>query len=169
MYFTFLVSLAVLFVMSYPQTHYTVQGISSQIEFNFGLSVGFFVALTVILGFVMSLGKAAVYKHIPVYYPHHVGAVGGLVGMIGGLGGFFLPIGFGVLLDWTGVWTAPFMLLFVIVAISTVWMHVAIRHMERGRHPALADEKYLSDVPDQPLDAPSAEQGETRLRAQPAQ
>jgi len=169
MYVTFLVSLAVLFVMSYPQTHYTVQGISSQIDFNFGLSVGFFVALTVILGFVMSLGKAAVYKHIPVYYPHHVGAVGGLVGMIGGLGGFFLPIGFGVLLDWTGVWTAPFMLLFVIVAISTVWMHVAIRRMERGRHPALADEKYLSDVPDQPLDAPSAEHGETRLRAQPAQ
>ncbi len=169
MYFTFIVSLAVLFIMSYPQTHYTVQGISSQIDFNFGLSVGFFVTLTVILGFVMSLGKAAVYKHIPVYYPHHVGAVGGLVGMIGGLGGFFLPIGFGVLLDWTGVWTAPFMLLFVIVAISTVWMHIAIRRMERGRHPALADEKYLSDVPEQPLDAPSAEQGGSRLRTQPAQ
>ena len=43
------------------------------------------------------LGKAAVYKHIPVYYPNHVGAVGGLVGMIGGLGGFVLPIAFGVL------------------------------------------------------------------------
>lgn len=35
----------------------------------------------------MSLGKAAVFKHIPVYQPRHVGAVGGLMGMIGGLGG----------------------------------------------------------------------------------
>ena len=43
----------------------------------------------------MALGKAAVYKHIPVYYPKNVGAVGGLVGMIGGLGGFVLPIAFG--------------------------------------------------------------------------
>ncbi len=43
-----------------------------------------FVVLTFILGFFMSLGKAAVYKHIPVYYPMHVGAVGGVVGMIGG-------------------------------------------------------------------------------------
>ena len=155
MYLTFIVSLAVLFVMSYPQTGYIVQGITGPIEFNFGLSVGFFVALTVILGFVMSLGKAAVYKHIPVYYPHHVGSVGGLVGMIGGLGGFFLPIAFGLLLDLTGVWTAPFMLLFVLVAVMTVWMHVAIRRMERRRHPGLADERYLSDVPDRPLDAPS--------------
>jgi len=156
MYLTFIVSLAVLFVMSYPRTSYTVQGITGPIEFDFGLSVGFFVLLTVILGFVMSLGKAAVYKHIPVYYPHHVGSVGGLVGMIGGLGGFFLPIAFGILLDVTGVWTAPFMLLFAIVAVSTVWMHVAIRRMERARYPALAEEKYLSDVPEAPLPGPGA-------------
>ena len=36
--------------------------------------------------------------------------------MIGGLGGFFLPIAFGLLLDFTGVLTAPYMLLFVSVA-----------------------------------------------------
>lgn len=157
MYLTFIVSLIVLFIMSYPQTSYTVSGIQGPIEFNFGLSVKFFVALTVVLGFVMSLGKAAVYKHIPVYYPHHVGSVGGLVGMIGGLGGFFLPIAFGMLLDLTGVWTAPFMLLFVLVAVSTIWMHLAIRRMERARHPALADEKYLSDVPDVPLARPGSD------------
>jgi NNP family nitrate/nitrite transporter-like MFS transporter len=75
--------------------------------------------------------------------------------MIGGLGGFFLPIGFGVLLDATGIWTAPFMLLFVLVAVSTVWMHVAIRRMERARHPGLADERYLSDVPQEPLAKPA--------------
>lgn len=155
MYLTFIGSLLLLFVMSYPQTTYIVQGIAGPIEFNFGLSVGFFVALTVVLGFLMSLGKAAVYKHIPVYYPHHVGSVGGLVGMIGGLGGFVLPIAFGILLDTTGVWTAPYMLLFGIVLVSTVWMHVAIRRMERARHPALAEEIYLSDVPHEPHPAPA--------------
>ncbi len=154
MYLTFIVSLVILFLMSYPHTSYTVAGITGTIEFSFGLSVGFFVFLTVILGFVMSLGKAAVYKHIPVYYPHHVGSVGGLVGMIGGLGGFFLPILFGMLLDYTGVWTAPFMLLFLIVAVSTIWMHVAIRRSELGRHPTLAQERHLSDVPQQPLTKP---------------
>ncbi len=154
MYATFLVSLAVLFVMSYPETSYTVAGIKGAVTFDFGISVGVFLGLTIVLGFMMSLGKAAVYKHIPVYYPHHVGSVGGLVGMIGGLGGFFLPIAYGALLDLTGVWTAPFMLTFLLVAIMTVWMHVAIRRMERRRHPGLEEERYLSDVPDRPLDAP---------------
>lgn len=155
MYLTFIVSLACLFVMSYPQTSYTVQGIKAPIEFTFGVNLTMFVALTVLLGFVMSLGKAAVYKHIPVYYPHHVGSVGGLVGMIGGLGGFVLPISFGVLLDYTGVWTAPYMLMFALVAVSTVWMHVAIRRMEKARHPGLDQEKYLSDVPEHPVAKPT--------------
>ncbi len=154
MYLTFIVSLVCLFIMSYPHTRYVVAGINGPIEFEFGISVYVFVALTVVLGFVMSLGKAAVYKHIPVYYPHHVGAVGGLVGMIGGLGGFFLPISFGILLDATGVWTAPFMLMFVLVAVSTIWMHIAIRNMEKRRHPAIAGDTFLSDVPDAPLPRP---------------
>ena len=156
MYLTFIVSLACLFMMSYPRTDYIVQGIEGPIRFAFGIGLPFFVFLTVLLGFVMSLGKAAVYKHIPVYYPHHVGSVGGLVGMIGGLGGFVLPIAFGILNDWFGVWTSSFMLMFAIVAVSTVWMHVAIRLMERRRHPALADERYLSDVPEEPQPAPKA-------------
>ena len=151
MYFTFIVSLSVLFVMSYPSTVYIVQGVEGPIRFEIRIGLELFVALTVILGFAMSLGKAAVYKHIPVYYPHHVGPVGGLVGMIGGLGGFVLPIAFGILLDLTGVWTAPFMLLFGIVAVSTIWMHVAIRKMQRSRHPELIDETDLSDVPEEPL------------------
>jgi len=87
--------------------------------------------LTVVLGFFMSLGKAAVFKHIPVYYPQHVGVVGGMVGMIGGLGGFFLPLTFGMLNDVVGIWQSCFMLLFLISAGSLVWMHYAIRQAER--------------------------------------
>jgi NNP family nitrate/nitrite transporter-like MFS transporter len=90
-----------------------------------------FVVAVFMLGFFMSLGKAAVYKHIPTYYPDNVGAVGGLVGMIGGLGGFFLPIAFGALYDATGLWSSCFMLLFLVTSISLAWMHLAIRRMER--------------------------------------
>jgi len=157
MYLTFIISLIVLFIMSYPQTTYIVQGIPQAdgtpnlIKFSFGVPLYMFVFLSVILGFVMSLGKAAVYKHIPVYYPHHVGAVGGLVGMIGGLGGFVLPIAFGILLDVFQVWSMVFMLMFVIVAVSTIWMHVAIRRMERAKYPQLRTDTQLSDLPDEPL------------------
>jgi NNP family nitrate/nitrite transporter-like MFS transporter len=91
-----------------------------------------FVAVIFVLGFFMSLGKAAVYKHIPVYYPKHVGAVGGVVGLVGGLGGFVLPIVFGVMNDLTGIWTSCFALLFLIAAASLAWMHFAIRAMERA-------------------------------------
>ncbi len=156
MYLTFIVSLIVLFIMSYPETSYVVQGIPDAegnprlIEFSFGIPLYLFVFLTVILGFVMSLGKAAVYKHIPVYFPHNVGAVGGLVGMIGGLGGFVLPIAFGILLDLTHVWSVVFMLMFVIVGVSTIWMHLAIRKMDRAAHPELRKDTHLSDVPHQP-------------------
>lgn len=151
MYFTFIVSLVCLFIMSYPETRYVINGIEGPIEFQFGVNLPVFVTLTVVLGFVMSLGKAAVYKHIPVYYPDNVGSVGGLVGMIGGLGGFVLPICFGILNDVIGVWTNSFMLLFALVAVSTVWMHVAIRIMERKKYPELVEEKYLSDVPREPV------------------
>lgn len=150
MYLTFTVSLICLFMLSYPETRYTVTGIQGPIEFSFGVGLPLFAFLTIVLGFVMSLGKAAVYKHIPVYYPQHVGSVGGLVGMIGGLGGFVLPIVFGVMNDLTGVWTSCFMLLFVIVLISSIWMHLAIRAMEKRKYPQLSREDELSDLPDRP-------------------
>jgi NNP family nitrate/nitrite transporter-like MFS transporter len=94
----------------------------------------------------MSLGKAAVYKHIPVYYPDHVGSVGGLVGMIGGLGGFVLPIAFGAINDLTGVWTSCFMLLFALVAVALTWMHFAIMRMEKKMIPELRGPKYLPEL-----------------------
>ncbi|WP_436644191.1 nitrate/nitrite transporter [Microbaculum sp. FT89] len=132
MYWTFGVSLLLTFMLSYPNTDYVIHGINGPITFSTSMGLVPFVVAIFVLGFFMSLGKAAVYKHIPVYYPDHVGAVGGLVGMIGGLGGFVLPIAFGVMNDVTGVWTSSFMLLFAIVGVSLLWMHFAIRRMERG-------------------------------------
>jgi len=132
MYWTFLVSLVCLFFLSYPPTTYVVSGIKGPIEFRLETSAVAFMVLVFVLGFFMSLGKAAVFKHIPVYYPDRVGAVGGLVGMIGGLGGFLLPILFGVMNDLTGIWQSCFMALFALTGVALVWMHMAVRAMERG-------------------------------------
>ena len=131
MYWTFLVGIAATFLLSYPPTAYVIDGIEGPIAFRLETSLVGFTIIVFVLGFFMSLGKAAVFKHIPVYYPKDVGAVGGLVGMIGGLGGFVLPIAFGILNDLTGIWTSCFMLLFLIVSGSLVWMHFAVRQMER--------------------------------------
>jgi NNP family nitrate/nitrite transporter-like MFS transporter len=110
------------------------------------------VLLTVVLGFFMSLGKAAVYKHIPVYYPNHVGSVGGVVGLIGGLGGFVLPITFGVMNDLIGVWTSCFMLLTLLVTIALIWMHSVIIAMDKKIDPSRGDPRYLPELELNPHD-----------------
>ncbi|MCB9986803.1 MAG: NarK/NasA family nitrate transporter [Rhodospirillales bacterium] len=146
MYLTFAVSVLCTFLLSYPSTHYIVEGIRGPVEFSLRMTLPAFIALIFVLGFFMSLGKAAVYKHIPVYYPQHVGSVGGLVGMIGGLGGFVLPIVFGFLNDITGIWTSCFMVLFVLVSIAFVWMHVSILALESKRNPTLSEPKYFPEL-----------------------
>jgi len=146
MYWTFGVSVICTFMLSYPNTDYVIHGIEGPIAFSTRMDLIPFIITIFVLGFFMSLGKAAVYKHIPVYYPNHVGSVGGLVGLIGGLGGFVLPIAFGVMNDLTGVWTSCFMLLFLLVAVALLWMHFAIRHMERAQPEAKREE--LPELPE---------------------
>jgi MFS transporter, NNP family, nitrate/nitrite transporter len=77
MYWTFLVSVVCTFILSYPPTQYVVEGIRGPVAFSTRMSLPGFVVVAFVLGFFMSLGKAAVFKHIPVYYPDRVGAVGG--------------------------------------------------------------------------------------------
>jgi NNP family nitrate/nitrite transporter-like MFS transporter len=145
MYITFGVAIVCLFMLSYPETEYVIKSTRGPIHFTTSMGLVPFVVTMFILGFFMSLGKAAVYKHIPVYYPKHVGAVGGLVGMIGGLGGFVLPIAFGAVSDLTGIWTSCFMLLFLLVAVAFAWMHAAVRQMEQK-----AAGKVLPELPQFP-------------------
>jgi NNP family nitrate/nitrite transporter-like MFS transporter len=146
MYITFIGCLSCLFFLSYPATDYVVHGIKEPIAFSLEIGLVPFVMITIMLGFFMSLGKAAVFKHIPVYYPDHVGSVGGLVGLIGGLGGFILPITFGFMNDFIGVWTSCFMVLFVIVGISLVWMHIAILISDQRLHPELRGPQSLPEM-----------------------
>lgn len=142
LYWTFAVSAVCCAVLALPATDYTVRGINGPIAFHFEISWLTFIVVAFVLGFFMAIGKAAVYKHIPVYYPGNVGAVGGLVGMIGGLGGFVLPIAFGALNDLTGVWSSCFMMLFAVVAACLAWMHVAILRLEQAR--AMAEQTMAS-------------------------
>ncbi len=144
-YVVFGVSLLCCFMLSYPPTTYVIEGVRGPITFRTSMGLVPFLVTIGVLGFFMSLGKAAIFKHIPLYYPNHVGAVGGLVGMIGGLGGFILPLAFGALIDVTGVWTSCFALLFLLVGVALGWMHFAIRHMERR-----AARAGTADVPELP-------------------
>ena len=147
MYWTFGVSVVCCFVLSYPPTEYVVQGIRGPMSFRLETGLVAFTVIVFVLGFFMSLGKAAVYKHIPVYYPQHVGSVGGVVGLVGGLGGFVLPILFGALNDLTGVWQSCFM---AAVRSRPRWRWCgctsSIRAMEKGVYGA--ELKKLPELPE---------------------
>ena len=139
MYWTFLAGMASTFVLAFSSIK-TANGPA-----GFGLEIGLnsFMVAVFLLGFFITLGTAAVFKLIPTYYPDNVGAAGGLVSMFGGLGGAVLPVAFGALADKTGLWTSCFMLLFVLAAISLIWMHISIRRMERD---AASGENKLSEI-----------------------
>ncbi len=96
-----------------------------------------FTALVFSLGFLMGLGKAAVYRHIPDYFANDIGVVGGIVGVIGGLGGFFFPLLFGYMLQATGVWTTSWVLLAFFSVGCLAWMHVVVQRLQREQQPDL--------------------------------
>lgn len=104
----------------------------------FPANIWMFTVLIFLVGFWMGIGKAAVYKHIPTYFPHQVGVVGGIVGVIGGLGGWIGPVIFGRLLDWSGIWTTCWIFFAGVSVICLVWMHLVIQHMHRSASPQLA-------------------------------
>ncbi|MNG02290.1 putative nitrate transporter NarT [compost metagenome] len=108
------------------------QGIT-QIKFSANLWV--YVVLVILIGISWGIGKAAVYKHIPEYFPNEVGVVGGMVGLIGGLGGFFGPIIFGYLLNATGLWTSSWIFIFVVSVLCLLWMHRTIIKAMRIKSP----------------------------------
>lgn len=103
----------------------------------FQANVWIFTALVFVIGIATGIGKAAVYKHIPDYFPNDVGVVGGIVGVLGGLGGFVGPIIFGMSLKFTGIWTTCWMLLAVLITICLVWMHWTITRMMNESAPKL--------------------------------
>ncbi|MDT0164257.1 nitrate/nitrite transporter [Actinotalea sp. AC32] len=155
MYGTFATMLVATGVLMMPYG-YIVLRVSPEVEpsgvrevLPYELTVVTFTLLVLVVGVAMGIGKAAVFKHIPEYFPADVGAVGGLVGTLGALGGFFLPPMFAYLQAWTGMAQSTFFLLFVLTAVSAVWMHVTIHRMQGKRSPEVRKE---IDEP-QPADA----------------
>lgn len=102
---------------------------------KFEANMWVYLVLVILIGISWGIGKAAVYKHIPEYFPNEIGVVGGMVGLIGGLGGFLGPIVFGYLLTSTGFWTSSWFFIFAIATICLIWMHKTIIKAIRKNNP----------------------------------
>ena len=134
------VSWICLFLLSYPQTDFTVLTVNGPATFHLGLNIYAFTALMGVLGVAFAFGKASVFKYISDDYSHNIGAISGIVGLAGGLGGFVLPILFGALMDLTGIRSSAFMLMYGVVWVSLIWMYwTEVRRAQvMGSHTASA-------------------------------
>jgi NNP family nitrate/nitrite transporter-like MFS transporter len=153
MYITFGTMLVTTGILLMPYGYIVIEradgGTSEILPWQVG--VGLFTLLVFITGCAMGIGKAAVYKHIPEYFPHDVGAVGGLVGSIGALGGFFLPPMFAYATEWTGAPQATFGVLFVVTLIAALWMHFTVVRMLHRASPDLTNKFEHDDSGETPV------------------
>ncbi len=129
MYAVFFVMTTAAFLLALPPFTLTFDGIGR--TFHYQLGIAPFTALVFLLGAGMGVGKAAVYKYIPEYFPQDIGAVGGLVGMLGALGGFFLPPLFTLTQSALHVPQMTFGVLFLLTGISFAWLHVTVLSIVR--------------------------------------
>ncbi len=139
-YWTFGAMLVVTGILMMPNGHIVISHPDGTQSEHLAYSIGLvpFAVLVFLLGCAMGIGKAAVFKHIPEYFPDNVGAVGGLVGMLGGLGGFFLPPLFAYTKAWSGFPSSTFFVLFVLTLVCAVWMHWTVVRMLHAESPELA-------------------------------
>ncbi|MEZ5098649.1 MAG: MFS transporter [Thermoleophilia bacterium] len=98
---------------------------------SFELGIVLFTALVAVVGVMMGIGKASVYRYIADYFPRDVGAVGGLVGAVGGVGGFVLPLLFAWAHDASGRAESTFLVLLVASLVSLIWLHLVVIKMRR--------------------------------------
>ena len=148
MYWTFGVMLLVSGILMMPNGHIVINHADGSNSEHLAYSMGLapFTVMLFLLGCAMGVGKAAVFKHIPEYFPSNVGSVGGLVGMLGGLGGFFLPPLFAYTKVWSGFPTSTFFVLFILTAVCFAWMHWTVVHMLHQQSPELARDLELKEA-----------------------
>lgn len=93
-----------------------------------GLNLWAFTAVLFALGLALGIGNASIFKYAADDFPKNTGAVFGAIGLGGGLGGYLLPIIFGLVLDFTGVYTTAFMFLWGVAVVSLTWLYWSTHH-----------------------------------------
>jgi len=156
MYWVLGICIGASFLLMFPDLELTFQipakyaTAGDTVRLGLRMSPPAFTALVFVLGIAMGIGKAAVFKHIPHYFPDQVGSVGGLVGVIGGLGGFIMPILFGAMAQATHLPTTTFAFIFALSVVCLVWMHAVVRRLTKEAAPAVAEELDEGTVPARP-------------------
>ncbi len=143
----FWICLVCLFFLSYPPTTMVIHGVDKDVNIEIKVGLGLFNLLILIIGLAQGFGRASVYKILHDYYPNHLGSVGGAVAMIGGIGGFTLPVLFGLIVDFAGVYSASFMFLYGVAAFCMIVMYFAIRSdTHRLRMESALDAEFLHKI-----------------------
>jgi NNP family nitrate/nitrite transporter-like MFS transporter len=141
MYATFGIMLVTSGILMMPYGYIVVNlpdgGTNEVMPWSVGTTL--FTVLVFIMGCAMGVGKAAVYKHIPEYFPDDVGAVGGLVGSLGALGAFFLPPLFAYVTAWTMLPQSTFFVIFAVTLVAAIWMHVTVVSLLHKASPELSN------------------------------
>ena len=130
-----------------------IHGVDRDVHLDREISRGVFNALILIIGLAQGFGRASVYKVIHDCYPENMGSVGGTVAMLGGIGGFTLPILFGMTVDFAGVYSASFMMLYGVAATCMIAMYFSLRSdkLQRRMESALQND-FLKKIQKSKLD-----------------
>ena len=131
-------SLICLFFLSYPQTSLVIKTTTGEAMFDLSLNVWVFTTFLFVLGIAWGFGKASVFKFLSDEYSDNMGVVSGIVGLAGGMGGFLLPIMFGMLIDYIGINSVIFMLLYGATAVSLIWMYFTFGKEQKAKNIAAA-------------------------------
>ena len=128
-----------LFLLSYPQTDFTVKTIDGPRTFHIALPPAGFTAILFALGVALAFGMASTFKYVANDFPDNMGIVTGIVGLAGGLGGFLLPILWGAVLDLIRIRSSAFMLLYGVVWVSLILIYLTeVRRYEFIERPRAA-------------------------------
>ncbi|OZI63878.1 MFS transporter [Bordetella genomosp. 1] len=114
-----------LFLLSYPDTTLSIKTLDGAMNLHLHLPLWLFTALLFVLGMSFAFGMASTFKYVADDFPDNMGVVSGIVGLAGGLGGFLLPLLFGLGLDFVGIRSSNFMLLYGVVWVSLIIMYVS--------------------------------------------
>jgi NNP family nitrate/nitrite transporter-like MFS transporter len=128
-----------LFLLSYPQTDFTVKTIDGLRTFHIALAPVAFTAILFVLGVALAFGMASTFKYVADDFPDNMGIVTGIVGLAGGLGGFLLPILWGAAVDLVRIRSSSFMLLYGVVWVSLILIYLTeVRRYEFIERPKTA-------------------------------